>query len=423
MKILLVGSGGREHTFAWKITQSTLCSQLFIAPGNSGTLQLGINVDIAANDIDGLHQFILVQGIDMLVVGPEEALVNGIYDRLKKDERLTKLRIIGPSMLGAALEGSKDFAKQFMIKHDIPTAAYHVFTIDTLTDAYDFIDLQTPPIVLKADGLAAGKGVLILDSKEQAKKSIKIMLEGQFGGASSKVVVEAFLDGIEFSVFVATDGIDYKVLPIAKDYKRIGNGDTGLNTGGMGAVSPVPFVDDLLMDKVIKRIIEPTINGINKDNISYTGFVFIGLILVKGEPFVIEYNCRMGDPETEVVLPRLKNDIVELFMAMTDGHLDTIDIKKDPRYCTTIMLVSGGYPEAYEKGKIITNLTSNSDQLIFHAGTRSVDDKVLSNGGRVIAVTSFGNLLSEAIDSSLSLANSVQFEGKYYRKDIGMDLM
>ncbi len=422
MKILLIGSGGREHTFAWKIRQSPLCSDLFIAPGNAGTKQYGKNIDIAANDINGIHQFIIDNHIDMLVVGPEEALVNGIYDQLKSDKNLPKLRIIGPSKLGATLEGSKEFAKEFMDKNHIPTAAYMSFSIDQLEAAYKFIDNQTVPIVLKADGLAAGKGVLIINDKEEAKTSIKTMLEGQFGNASSKVVVESFLDGIEFSVFVATDGSDYKILPIAKDYKRIGEGDTGLNTGGMGAVSPVPFVDKEMMKKVEERIIIPTINGIKKDNIQYSGFVFIGVINVKGEPFVIEYNCRMGDPETEVVLPRLENDIVELFLAMADGSINTIDIKIDSRFCTTVMLVSGGYPELYEKNKEVLELNDSDDCFIFHAGTKEEDGTIYTNGGRVLAISAFGKSMTAALDLSYKKAAEIQFEGKYYRKDIGKDL-
>lgn len=423
MKILLLGSGGREHTLAWKINQSPLTKELFIAPGNAGTATEGTNIGMAVNDLNAIHQFILENNINMLIVGPEEPLVLGIYDRLSADPLLKDLKIIGPSQLGAKLEGSKAFAKEFMQKHDIPTATYQSFTLNELEGGYDFIDSQIPPIVLKADGLAAGKGVLILDNKQEAKAAFRTMLEGQFGGASSTVVIESFLKGIEFSVFVVTDGANYRVLPVAKDYKRIGNGDTGLNTGGMGAVSPVPFVDDEMMQKVTDRIIKPTVEGLIKDNITYNGFVFIGLISVDGNPYVIEYNCRMGDPETEVVIPRMKNDIVELFNAMATRTLHEIEIKKDPRTCTTVMLVSGGYPEAYEKNKPIVGLNDMNDVQVFHAGTKIEDGILKTNGGRVIALSAFGDDIKTALALSMDMAEQIEFEGKYYRTDIGKDLL
>ena len=423
MKILLLGGGGREHAFARKFQESPHCEMLFIAPGNAGTAQCGTNVDLNPNDFPGLKAFVLENEVEMVVVGPEEPLVRGIFDFFGIDPELEHIPVIGPSQEGAQLEGSKAFAKAFMAENNIPTADYQEFTADTLAEGLDFLDKTTTPIVLKADGLAAGKGVLILEDREEAKKEFREMLNGKFGDAGTKVVVESFLDGIEFSVFVLTDGKDFKILPIAKDYKRIGEGDTGLNTGGMGAVSPVNFVDEIMMDKVEKRIIIPTINGLKQRDIIYQGFIFIGLISVGGEPFVIEYNCRMGDPETEVVFPRLKNDLTELMVATANGTLDEIIIEKDPRAATTIMLVSGGYPEAYEKGKIISKLEKIKDSTVFHAGTKIENDQILTNGGRVLAITSFGADFTEALAVSKNNAEQIEFDGKYFRGDIGMDLM
>jgi len=423
MKILLLGGGGREHAFARKFQESPYCDQLFIAPGNAGTAQCGTNVHLNPNDFPRLKDFVLEKEVDMVVVGPEEPLVRGIFDFFGLDQDLEHIPVIGPSQEGAQLEGSKAFAKSFMAENNIPTADYQEFTVQTLSKGLDFLDKTTTPIVLKADGLAAGKGVLILEDREEAKKEFKEMLNGKFGEAGTKVVVESFLDGIEFSVFVLTDGKDYKILPIAKDYKRIGEGDTGLNTGGMGAVSPVNFVDDKMMEKVEKRIIIPTINGLKQKDIIYQGFIFIGLISVGGEPFVIEYNCRMGDPETEVVFPRLKNDLTELMVATANGTLNEITIEEDPRAATTIMLVSGGYPEAYEKGKTISKLENIKDSTVFHAGTKIENDQILTNGGRVLAITSFGADFTEALAISKNNAEQIEFEGKYFRTDIGMDLM
>ena len=422
MNILLLGSGGREHAFSWKIKQSPLCEKLYIAPGNAGTAELGHNVAINPNDFSAIKMFVLEKNISLVVVGPEEPLVRGIYDFFQGDEELKSIAVIGPSKEAAKLEGSKAFAKQFMEEFNIPTACYQPFTKDSLEEGLAYIDKQNIPIVLKADGLAAGKGVLILNDKAEAKRSLKEMLGGQFGAASSKVVIEEFLDGIEFSVFVLTDGKDYKILPIAKDYKRIGEGDTGLNTGGMGAVSPVPFVDKALMQKVEERIVIPTIEGLKKRKIVYKGFVFIGLIKVKGEPFVIEYNCRMGDPETEVVLPRLKNDLLELFQAVENGTLNQQNIYIEEKAVTTIMLVSGGYPEAYEKGKVISGIENIKDSIVFHAGTKIDKESLLTNGGRVLAVSSFGKNFQQALAISKKNAQQISFEGKYYRKDIGFDL-
>ena len=423
MKILLLGGGGREHAFARKFLESPHCEKLFIAPGNAGTAKCGTNVNLNPNDFPGLKTFVLENEVEMVVVGPEEPLVRGIFDFFGIDPELEHIPVIGPSQEGAQLEGSKAFAKAFMSENNIPTADYQEFTADTLAEGLDFLNKTTTPIVLKADGLAAGKGVLILEDREEAKKEFREMLNGKFGEAGAKVVVESFLDGIEFSVFVLTDGKDFKILPIAKDYKRIGEGDTGLNTGGMGAVSPVNFVDEIMMDKVEKRIIIPTINGLKQRDIIYQGFIFIGLISVGGEPFVIEYNCRMGDPETEVVFPRLKNDLTELMVATANGTLDEIIIEKDPRAATTIMLVSGGYPEAYEKGKIISKLEKIKDSTVFHAGTKIENDQILTNGGRVLAITSFGTDFTEALAVSKNNAEQIEFEGKYFRGDIGMDLM
>ena len=422
MKILLLGGGGREHAFAYKFQESPFCEQLFIAPGNAGTAECGTNVNLNPNDFPALKAFVLENEIEMVVVGPEEPLVRGIFDFFGTDEALEHIPVIGPSQEGAQLEGSKAFAKAFMASQNIPTADYQEFTAETLDKGLDFLDKTTTPIVLKADGLAAGKGVLILEDREEAKKEFRAMLGGKFGDAGARVVVESFLDGIEFSVFVLTDGRDYKILPVAKDYKRIGEGDTGLNTGGMGAVSPVNFVDDKMMEKVEKRIIIPTIKGLQQRDIIYQGFIFIGLISVGGEPFVIEYNCRMGDPETEVVFPRLKNDLTELMVATANGTLSEITIEQDPRAATTIMLVSGGYPEAYEKGKVIHHLAGIKDSKVFHAGTKIENNQVLTNGGRVLAITSFGNDFTEALAISKDNAKQIDFEGKYFRGDIGMDL-
>ncbi|MCP3929721.1 MAG: phosphoribosylamine--glycine ligase [Bacteroidetes bacterium] len=422
MNILILGSGGREHVFAWKMSQSPLCDQLFIAPGNAGTASCGNNIPISPNDCDAVKSVVLDKKIDMVVVGPEDPLVLGIYDYLKSDEATKHLGIIGPSKEGAKLEGSKSYAKVFMEEQGIPTAAYGEFTQITIDDGIEYIKRQTPPIVLKADGLAAGKGVLICKSAEEAVEEFKEMLAGKFGAAGDKVVVEAFLDGIEFSVFVLTDGENYKTLPIAKDYKRVGEGDTGLNTGGMGSISPVSFVDDVLMEKVKKQIIEPTMEGIQKRNIIYPGFIFLGLIKVGDDPYVIEYNCRMGDPETQVVLPRLKNDLVHIFKALTEGNLENISIEMEERTAAAIILASGGYPQSYEKGKVITGLDNTENCIVFHAGTKSENKEIVTNGGRVIAITSYGKNMDEALLSSNKNAAIIDFEKKYFRSDIGFDL-
>jgi len=422
MRILLLGGGGREHTFAWKMAQSIHCDQLFIAPGNAGTRAHGINLDLSPNDFPAIKKAVLDHEINLVVVGPEEPLVRGIYDFFQEDSELANVQVIGPSREGAQLEGSKAFAKTFMADYNIPTAAYREFTRATQAEGLAYIDQHATPIVLKADGLAAGKGVLILHDREEAKREFTAMLDGKFGAASEKIVIEQFLDGIEFSVFALTDGKDYQVLPVAKDYKRIGEGDTGLNTGGMGSVSPVPFVDRDLLQKVEERIIQPTIRGINERAFAYQGFVFFGLINVGGDPFVIEYNCRMGDPETEVVLPRLQNDLVELFMRTTTGELAAIDIKEDNRTAAAVILVSGGYPQKYEKGKVITGLEQTDGSLLFHAGTKAIGDEVVTNGGRVLAITSFGANMAEALKQSNANARKVDFEDKYFRTDIGFDL-
>ena len=423
MTILLLGSGGREHALAWKMLQSKQCTKLFVAPGNAGTEAIATNVAINPNDFEAVKQLVLAENIQMVVVGPEDPLVNGIYDFFKNDSELANIPVIGPSKIGAQLEGSKEFAKKFLVKHNIPTAAYDSFTKDTVEAGCAFLETLKAPYVLKADGLAAGKGVLILQDLEEAKTELRNMLvDAKFGDASSKVVIEEFLDGIELSCFVLTDGKNYKILPTAKDYKRIGEGDTGLNTGGMGAVSPVPFADAILLEKIETRIVKPTIEGLQKDNIEYKGFVFIGLINVKGEPIVIEYNVRMGDPETEVVMPRLKSDLVAIFDAMAKQELDKIELEIDERSATTIMVVSGGYPEDYEKGKEISGLDTVEDSLVFHAGTKLENGKVLSNGGRVLAITSYGNSFEEAIKKSYQNINKLHFDKMNYRKDIGFDL-
>lgn len=425
MEVLLLGSGGRECAFAWKLIQSDKLSKLYIAPGNAGTSTYGENVNISVTDFDAVKHFVLEKGIDMVVVGPEDPLVNGIVDYFRANEELKDVPIIGPSKEGAKLEGSKDFAKLFMQRHNIPTAAFKTFTKQNIEEAYKFLETLNPPYVIKADGLAAGKGVVIPTALEEAKEEVKAMLEGaKFGIASSKVVIEEFLNGIELSVFVLTDGQSYKILPAAKDYKRIGEGDSGLNTGGMGAVSPVPFADQLFLDKVEKRIVIPTIEGLKKDEISYTGFVFIGLMNVGGEPYVIEYNVRMGDPETEVVLPRIKTDLLSLFEKVSEGKLNEINLELDPRTAVTVMLVSGGYPGDYEKGKVVSGLEDVKESIVFHAGTQYSDtDGVLTNGGRVIAITSYGNSIKEAVEKSMNNAAKINYEGKYFRKDIGADLM
>jgi phosphoribosylamine--glycine ligase len=404
--------------------QSPLCEKLFVAPGNAGTAAIATNVAMSPTDFDAIKTFVLQENVKMVVVGPEDPLVKGIYDFFKNDESLQHIPVIGPSKLGAQLEGSKEFAKEFLIKHNIPTAAYDSFTAETVEKGCAFLETLQPPYVLKADGLAAGKGVLIIQDLEEAKTELRNMLvHEKFGAASSKVVIEEFLDGIELSCFVLTDGKSYKILPTAKDYKRIGEGDTGLNTGGMGAVSPVPYVDAVLMEKIETRIVKPTIEGFQKDGIEYKGFVFIGLINVKNEPIVIEYNVRMGDPETEVVVPRLKSDLVALFQSVADQKLDTFELEVDPRSATTIMVVSGGYPEDFEKGKVITGLENITDSIVFHAGTKLEDDNVVSNGGRVLTVTSYGDDFQQAIKKSYQNIDKLNFDKMYFRKDIGFDLI
>lgn len=423
MNILLLGSGGREHALAWKITQSTKCSQLFVAPGNAGIAQIATNVAVNPTDFNAVKQFVLENAVEMVVVGPEDPLVKGIYDFFKNDSDLNKIPVIGPSQHGAQLEGSKEFAKQFLVKNNIPTARYEAFTKDMVEAGCEFLTTLNPPYVLKADGLAAGKGVLILNDLAEAQQELKNMLvDAKFGDASSKVVIEEFLDGIELSCFVLTDGKSYKILPTAKDYKRIGEGDTGLNTGGMGAVSPVPFADATFMQKVEERVVIPTINGLKNDNIEYKGFVFIGLIKVGNDPFVIEYNVRMGDPETEVVIPRIKSDLVELFQAVANQTLENAVLETDERTATTVMIVSGGYPEDYEKGKTITGLDQVENSIVFHAGTAEKNGNIVTNGGRVIAVTSYGGNFKEALKQSYKNVEKINFDKKYYRTDLGFDL-
>ena len=423
MTILLLGSGGREHAFAWKMLQSSKCSKLFVAPGNAGTAAIAENVNLNPTDFEAVKTFVIQEKVEMVVVGPEDPLVLGIFDFFQNNDQLKHIPVIGPSKKGAKLEGSKEFAKEFLVKHAIPTAAYGSFTAETVEKGCLFLETLQSPYVLKADGLAAGKGVLIIPDLDEAKEELRNMLLHQkFGEASSKVVIEEFLDGIELSCFVLTDGENFKILPTAKDYKRIGEGDTGLNTGGMGAVSPVPFADAILLEKIENRIVKPTIAGLKKDGITYKGFVFIGLINVKGEPIVIEYNVRMGDPETEVVVPRIKTDLVELFLAVSNQTLNEIELEIDSRSAATIMVVSGGYPEDFEKGKVISGLSEVTDSLVFHAGTKTENGKVVSNGGRVLAVTSYGNDFQEAIKKSYQNIDKLNFDKMYFRKDIGFDL-
>ncbi|MBT4775557.1 MAG: phosphoribosylamine--glycine ligase [Crocinitomicaceae bacterium] len=424
MNVLVLGSGGREHAIAWKLAQSSQLENLYIAPGNPGTASLGVNVALSLTDFDGIASFALENNVQIVVVGPEDPLVNGIHDYFEDKEELSGITIIGPKKEGAIIEGSKDFSKAFMKKYNIPTAKYSSFSEENLESGYAYLEKMSPPYVLKADGLAAGKGVLILDDLNQAKSELrKMVAEKKFGEASSTVVIEQFLAGIEVSVFVITDGKSYKILPEAKDYKRIGEADTGLNTGGMGAISPVPFANRDFMDKVDNQVIIPTIKGLRAEGIDYSGFIFFGLISVKGDPYVIEYNCRLGDPETEVVMPRLKSDLLELFDGIATGTLSERDVQIDPRTASTVMMVSGGYPEDYEKGKVIKGLHAIEDSIVFHAGTKDDSGLIKTNGGRVLAVTSYGKDIETALKISYESAHKIQFENRYFRKDLGFDLI
>ncbi|MDA9251104.1 phosphoribosylamine--glycine ligase [Flavobacteriaceae bacterium] len=423
MNVLVLGSGGREHTFCWKLAQSKIVEGLYAAPGNAGTALIANNLDFGVNDFVAIKKAVLLHKIDLVVVGPEDPLVNGIHDFFLDDIKLKHITVIGPQKLAATLEGSKEFAKEFMMRHNIPTAKYGSFTSENIEEGYQFLDQLSPPYVLKADGLAAGKGVLIIEDLLEAKKELSnMLLDKKFGAASAKVVIEEFLTGIELSCFVLTDGKSFVTFPMAKDYKRIGEGDTGLNTGGMGAVSPVPFADEAFTEKIHQQVVVPTINGLAKDNIPYVGFVFIGLIKIGADPFVIEYNVRMGDPETEVVLPRIKNDFGEILLAVGAQRLSDVKLEIDTRAATTVVAVSGGYPEDYQKGKVILGLDRVEGSQVFHAGTIKDADEIKTNGGRVLAVTSFGKNHQEAIDQSFSQLEKIQYEGIYYRKDIGFDL-
>jgi len=422
MNVLLLGSGGREHALAWKMVQSPRLTKLYIAPGNAGTRELAENVDIRVTDFEAIARFVEEKRIDMLVVGPEDPLVEGVRDFLEGDPRFSQLLIVGPGKAGALLEGSKDYAKEFMARHGIPTAAYLTVTAENLEEGLAFLKKLQPPYVLKADGLAAGKGVLILENRAEAERELRLMLDGKFGKASSRVVIEEFLAGIELSVFALTDGKDYRILGSAKDYKRVGEGDTGLNTGGMGAVSPVPFADEAFCRKVEERIVRPTVEGLFRERIDYRGFIFFGLMNVGGEPYVIEYNVRMGDPETEVVLPRLQTDLLTLFEATAKGELGSVNIVLDERFCTTVMLVADGYPCAYEKGKTITGLDQVRESIVFHAGTKWTGTEVVTNGGRVLSISSFGSTKEEALQLSYQNTEVICFEGKRFRRDIGADL-
>lgn len=425
MNILVLGSGGREHAFSWKISQSSKCDHLYIAPGNAGTAELGVNVALNVNDFESIATFVIEKQIDLVVVGPEDPLVNGIKDFFESDERLKKIGVVGPSKAGAQLEGSKDFSKQFMDKYDIPTASSKTFTKDTLDDGLNYVKNHPTPVVLKADGLAAGKGVIISETNQHAEETLREMLvDAKFGEASSRVVVEQFLKGIEVSVFVLTDGEHYKILPEAKDYKRIGENDQGLNTGGMGAVSPVPFVDETFLDKVEQRIIKPTINGLRSENINYQGFIFIGLMNVNGDPYVIEYNVRMGDPETQAVLTRINSDLVDLLEASTNGKLDQVDFSIDTEAATTVVMVSGGYPGSYEKGHSILGIESVNDGIVFHAGTKiDSNEEVVTNGGRVLAVTGKGKSVEKALENAYNGVAQIKWQDEYHRKDIGQDIL